>query len=168
MSSAADLIARPMRVSDLDWVSREESLIYPFPWSKGNFSDSLKAGYDAWVFSLGESDPQGRAPLHAHPIAYAVMMWIPDEMHLLNLSVLQRSQGQGLGRRVLHWLCSDGLRRHSRRVLLEVRPSNHRARQLYETSGFRTVGIRKRYYPAPDLTREDAIVMALEIGQGVE
>jgi ribosomal-protein-alanine N-acetyltransferase len=44
-------------------------------------------------------------------------------------------------------------------MLLEVRPSNDRARRLYESCGFATVGVRKRYYPSFNETREDALVM---------
>jgi [ribosomal protein S18]-alanine N-acetyltransferase len=157
--------ARPMRVSDLDWVSREEARLYPFPWTRGNFSDSLKAGYDAWVFSQGKLGPTGWALLEAEPIGYAVMMWIPDEMHLLNLSVVQQWQRQGKGREILRWLCTDGCRKHSQRVVLEVRPSNQPARNLYQSFGFSEIGLRKRYYPAPNNSREDAIVMSYELAR---
>jgi len=46
-------------------------------------------------------------------------------------------------------------------VLLEVRPSNPRAIQLYERFGFATIGRRKNYYPARHRSREDALVMRL-------
>ena len=49
-------------------------------------------------------------------------------------------------------------------MFLEVRPSNDRARSLYETSGFETVGLRKRYYPSYNDSREDALVMRLPLG----
>jgi ribosomal protein S18 acetylase RimI-like enzyme len=44
-------------------------------------------------------------------------------------------------------------------MLLEVRPSNPVALRLYRGVGFEQVGLRKRYYPAGQQTREDAIVM---------
>ena len=44
-------------------------------------------------------------------------------------------------------------------ILLEVRPSNARALEIYERYGFTEIGRRKGYYPAADSTREDAIVM---------
>ena len=43
-------------------------------------------------------------------------------------------------------------------LLLEVRPSNHRAIRLYERFGFASIGRRKNYYPARHRSREDAIV----------
>ena len=46
-------------------------------------------------------------------------------------------------------------------VLLEVRPSNQRALNVYRHVGFEQIGIRKSYYPAGAAAREDAIVMRL-------
>jgi ribosomal-protein-alanine N-acetyltransferase len=42
------------------------------------------------------------------------------------------------------------------RFTLEVRPSNRPARRLYERFGFRSVGLRKRYYQD---NGEDAVIM---------
>jgi len=137
-----------MTVDDLDQVLEIEQRIYPFPWTRGNFRDSLDAGYDLSVLaSAGQL------------IAYAVVMWLPDEVHLLNLSVDRAWQGQGLGRSWLLHLIDDAARRGAGGMLLEVRPSNPIALQLYRTVGFEQVGLRKRYYPAAHQTREDAIVM---------
>ncbi|HRM95481.1 MAG TPA: ribosomal-protein-alanine N-acetyltransferase, partial [Alicycliphilus sp.] len=41
--------------------------------------------------------------------------------------------------------------------------SNTRARQVYEAHGYQQVGLRKRYYPASDGEREDAVVMSLPL-----
>jgi len=46
---------------------------------------------------------------------------------------------------------------------LEVRVSNQRALQIYETHGYRRVGQRKGYYPADNGQREDAVVMSLAL-----
>jgi ribosomal-protein-alanine acetyltransferase len=140
--------ARHMARGDLDQVAAIEAQVYPFPWSRGNFVDSLAAGYDAWVF---EEDGE--------LVAYAVVMWIPDEVHLLNLSVGAAYQGAGRGGEVLDWLMAESAGRGARSMMLEVRPSNLHALRLYEHKGFRPIGIRRRYYPAAGDTREDALVM---------
>jgi ribosomal-protein-alanine N-acetyltransferase len=44
-------------------------------------------------------------------------------------------------------------------ILLEVRPSNERALQVYARYGYAEIGRRKGYYPAHEGKREDAIVM---------
>lgn len=147
-ASAPRWRVRPMHRADLDAVMRIEREVYPFPWTPGNFGDSLKAGYDAWVFESARE-----------LIGYAVVMWIPDEAHLLNLSVAGALQGRGYGRAMLRWLCADAAGRGARAVMLEVRPSNERARALYASMGFAQIGVRRRYYPAEGDAREDALVL---------
>jgi ribosomal-protein-alanine N-acetyltransferase len=44
-------------------------------------------------------------------------------------------------------------------ILLEVRPTNTRALQVYQRYGYAEIGRRKGYYPAHEGRREDAIVM---------
>jgi ribosomal-protein-alanine N-acetyltransferase len=87
-----------------------------------------------------------------------------DEVHLLNLAVLPVLEGRGHGRFMLDALCQQALRRGLGLLWLEVRVSNARARALYERYGFRSVGLRRRYYPAQAGTREDAVVMRLDLG----
>lgn len=140
---------RPMLVADLTPVAAIEQQIYPFPWTRGNFADSLASGYDSWVFERGRS-----------LVGYAIVMWLPDEVHLLNLSVAADCQGEGLGGSMLAWLMTDAARRGASSMLLEVRPSNVRAIGLYERKGFVRIGIRRKYYPSYNNTREDAIVMS--------
>lgn len=138
-----------MTPADLPGVMAIEREIYPFPWTPGNFSDSIEAGYQCWV-----CEREGGLP-----VAYAVVMWIPDEVHLLNLSVALPWQGRGLGRAVLEWLCVGAAHDGALGMLLEVRPSNEAAHRLYQRCGFDRIGVRRHYYPAADGQREDAWVM---------
>ena len=48
-------------------------------------------------------------------------------------------------------------------ILLEVRPSNERALDVYRRHGYVQIGRRKGYYPAGAAGREDAIVMRLDL-----
>ena len=146
-----------MRRDDLDRVVAAEQRIYPFPWTRGNFVDSLAAGYDAWLFEgAGDDDACGM-------LGYALLMWIPDEVHLLNLSVDAPWQGRGLGRAFLAHLCRDAAARGSRDMLLEVRPSNAVARALYDAMAFSQIGVRRRYYPSYGDSREDALVLVRDL-----
>jgi ribosomal-protein-alanine N-acetyltransferase len=132
---------------------RIENAVYPFPWTRGNFSDSLRAGYDCWRFD----DERGLM------IGYAVLMWTPDEVHLLNLSLEQAAQGRRLGESCLRWLADDIQRRGASALLLEVRPSNPRAVRLYERVGMQRIGVRRGYYPYFEHQREDALVMRVAL-----
>lgn len=143
----------PMAEGDIDQVLALEQSVYPHPWSRGNFVDSLASGYQCWV--LRDRDGQ--------LLGYFLLMAIVDEAHLLNVAVGAGVQGQGLGRLLLNQAvaCARGLGMES--VLLEVRPSNARALEIYRRYGFAQIGRRKAYYPAIDGQREDAIVMRIEI-----
>jgi ribosomal-protein-alanine N-acetyltransferase len=145
----ARLNYEPMTEADIDEVLSVEEAVYPHPWSRGNFQDSLSSGYHAWVLR-----DQGGVML-----GYFLLMAIVDEAHLLNLAVSAEMQGQGLGRFLLNQsvACARGLGMES--VLLEVRPSNARALEIYRRYGFTGIGRRKGYYPAANGQREDAIVM---------
>jgi ribosomal-protein-alanine N-acetyltransferase len=149
----ARLHYEPMQQSDLEDVFALEQSVYPYPWSLANFVDSLNSNYESWVLRDQDGDLLG----------YFLLMAVVDEAHLLNVAVSATQQGQGLGRFLLNQAvaCSRGLGMES--VLLEVRPSNTRALQIYERYGFQHIGRRKGYYPAANQQREDAIVMRLGI-----
>jgi len=142
---------RPMRRADLDAVSDIEERIYAFPWSLGNFADSLTAGYVCTVMECAGAI-----------VGYSILTAAAGEAHLLNLSIDMPWQRRGLGRALLlHQM--DLARSHDARiVLLEVRPTNTAARALYERTGFETIASRRGYYPA-EKGREDALVMVLRL-----
>ncbi|MRW92776.1 ribosomal-protein-alanine N-acetyltransferase [Duganella sp. FT80W] len=149
----ARLQYEPMQASDLEEVLALEESVYPHPWSMANFVDSLNSQYEAWV--LRDRD--------GYLLGYFLLMAIVDEAHLLNVAVSAEKQGQGLGRFLLNQsvACARGLGMES--MLLEVRPSNTRALQIYERYGFKQIGRRKGYYPAANQQREDAIVMRFKV-----
>ena len=145
---------RAMRESDLDEVMEIELRAYPFPWTRGIFRDCMRADYPMWV-----QERDGGI------VGYGVLSIAADEAHVLNLCTAPGCEGQGLGRRMLLSLLRIARGGGAQRVFLEVRPSNPRAIELYDRSGFNEIGRRPRYYPARD-GREDAIVMAMELVDG--
>ncbi len=151
MSTALKIQAkfRPMQLDDLDEIMAIEPHIYPYPWTRGNFSDSLNSGYSACV--LVE---------HEKIIAYALLMMVLDEAHLLNLSVAKFYQKQGLGRLLLEYMLQIAKNHQAANMFLEVRQSNISAIALYENVGFNEMAIRRCYYPAAN-GREDAVLMGL-------
>jgi ribosomal-protein-alanine N-acetyltransferase len=142
----------PMVDQDLDEVVAAEREIYPFPWTHGNFLDSLRAGYSAWVLRDGDGTLA----------AYGVMMLALDEAHLLNLSVTRGFQRSGLGWRTLDWMAEVARGYGARTMMLEVRPSNESAVRLYQRYGFERIGIRRGYYPTQG-GREDALVLRIAL-----
>jgi ribosomal-protein-alanine N-acetyltransferase len=144
---------RAMQVSDLAEVLAIEQAAYPVPWSKGNFIDSLAAGYPALVLR----DQQGLM------LGYMLALKGPDEMHLLNLALLPEQQGRGLARLMLDELCRLSRQQDCDSLWLEVRQSNSRARRFYQRYGFEEVGMRPAYYPMLQGQREDAVLMNLTL-----
>jgi len=142
---------RPMSVDDALAVHAIEKEIYAFPWTPGNFVDSVQAGYLCTILEL-----------NGVLVGYGVLSVAAGESHLLNLSIAQPWQRRGLGRALLlHHI--DLARAHNAGVLLlEVRPSNAAARALYAAFGFATVGLRRGYYPDAG-GREDALLLALDL-----
>jgi ribosomal-protein-alanine N-acetyltransferase len=149
----------PLTIAQLDAVLAIEVEVYPFPWTRGNFIDSLAAGY--WARTLYTAD--------GLLIGYLVAMAGVEEMHLLNITVAPPHQHCGHARAMHAALIAEAKRQRASRLWLEVRASNARARSLYERLGYRAIGLRKSYYPAPAGQREDAIVMGLDLlgGAGV-
>lgn len=145
--NVAQSVFLPLTDADLDWVVREERDLHPFPWTRGNFADSLAAGYSCWLM-MADGQRAG----------YAVVLMVMDEAHLLNISVVRSMQGLGLGRSLLDFVAGTARQRGATQIFLEVRPSNASALALYRNSGFEPISRRKAYYPAPE-GREDAIVM---------
>lgn len=143
----------PMKVQDVEEVARIENDAYPFPWSRGNFLDSLASRYDAWVAREADGRLAG----------YFLLMHAVDDVHLLNITVRPDLQGQGIGRQLLDKVAALAAAAGIAAVLLEVRPSNRHALAVYRHAGFHEIGVRKNYYPAGGQQREDAIVMRLTL-----
>ncbi|RZA36576.1 MAG: ribosomal-protein-alanine N-acetyltransferase [Lysobacteraceae bacterium] len=143
----------PMLAAELDEVHALECSVFPHPWSRGNFTDSLASGYDAWT----ARDAAGALA------GYYILMYAVDEAHLLDVAVAAGRQRQGLGRHLLDRIGARAREQGMDSVLLEVRPSNERALAVYRRYGYREIGRRKGYYPAHGGLREDAIVMRIEL-----
>ena len=153
MSAVADAVPhiRALTEADLDPVMAIESSIYTHPWTRGNFVDSIKAGYTCHVMDVA-----------AELIGYGVMMVAVREAHLLNLSIASQWQRKGYGRSLLLHFIALARRSDALQMLLEVRLSNTVGRSLYSSMGFHSMAVRPGYYPAT-YGREDAILMGINL-----
>lgn len=61
----------------------------------------------------------------------------------LGIAVAPDQQGKGHGRKMMVALHEAARRRGARRIRLRVHPDNYRARQLYESLGYREAGIER-------------------------
>lgn len=142
---------QPLAEADLETLLAIERDLYEFPWTLGNFRDSLSAGYSCWALFEDR-----------RLIGYAVMMLAAGEAHLLNLSIAAKAQRRGMGARLLGHVVAVAREYGARVLFLEVRPSNLPGQRLYAAHGFHQIGVRRGYYPARD-GREDALVLSLPL-----
>ncbi len=142
----------PMVPERLDEVLGIELLAHHSPWTRGNFMDSLTSAHHAVLMEEGTA-----------LLGYAVVMPLPDEAELLNITIAPVSQRRGLGKVLLEHVCSAAREFGAVRMFLEVRDSNLPARTLYDHSGFTEIGRRRDYYALDGGKREDAILMARDL-----
>jgi len=138
----------PMGAADLDAVLAIEQAVYTHPWTRGNFADSLRAGYRCHTWRLG-----------GELVGYFVLLAAAGEAHLLNLSISEGRWRGGHGAALLREAMRVARECGTQEIFLEVRPSNLAGKTLYERFGFRKIALRRGYYPAPS-GREDALVLS--------
>lgn len=93
-------------------------------------------------------------------IAYLFYRFITDEVHIFRLAVHPEWRRQGIGSRLVGECLQAARRRKATAVLLEARPSNTEAIELYGKFGFHVVATRPGYYSD---SREDALILELKL-----
>lgn len=146
------------------WLGRVvqiEKTAYDHPWTQGNFIDSINAGYQSQLLTAGTGSQE-----QTELLGYFVAMKGVDEVHLLNITVAPAHQRRGWARVMLDALAIWARGQGAQWLWLEVRVSNQRAKAIYESYGFREVGLRRNYYPSGGTIsprREDAVVMSFAL-----
>ncbi len=92
-------------------------------------------------------------------VGFAGFWMMLDEAHIIAIAVREPFRGQDIGQGLLLSVVDMAAKLRAHVVTLEVRESNHVAREMYLKFGFRVVGDRPRYYSD---NQETAILMSLE------
>ena len=142
---------RDFKEIDLNAIELIESEVHTYPWTRGNFLDSIKSSHKCFMMKLNNEI-----------IGYAVIMFVLDECHVLNISIKKSMQKKGYGSDLLKEVIRRAGLARSKTIYLEVRSSNHAAIHLYDKHGFNEMSVRKDYYRAKE-GREDAVLMGLVI-----
>jgi [ribosomal protein S18]-alanine N-acetyltransferase len=152
---------RKMREADIPAVVEFEKDIFPDPWTKIAFEDTLDyengGGYVVETSSGEDSGKTGGI------IAYACYYSAAGETHLTNIAVAEGYRRKGVAKRLLDAIFAEARESSSAAVFLEVRESSSGAQLLYEKNGFNELYRRKSYYSKPT---EDAIVYVRELQVG--
>ncbi len=143
-----------MKLDDLEKVVEIEESSFTQPWSLQSFQSEL-ANKQLAVYLVARVD--------GCVAGYGGVWVVLDEAHITTLAVNRNNRCQGIATMLLRGLIEKSYQRGARRISLEVRPSNERARSLYEKFGFVVKGVRKHYY-----FNEDGLVMFKEDLSDVE
>jgi ribosomal-protein-alanine N-acetyltransferase len=138
---------RRLAYSDLPRVISIERRSFPAPWSLA-------------MFVLELSKPPGiclAATKGDELLGYLVCSRYEQVRHLMNVAVAPEHRRAGVARALIARLVEDGGGRLP--FTLEVRVSNRPAIAMYERLGFRSSGVRPRYYQD---NGEDALIMWLD------
>jgi len=138
---------RRLAYSDLPAVISIERRSFPTPWSLA-------------MFVLELSKPSGiclAATAGEELLGYLVCSRYDQVWHLMNVAVSPDRRRAGTARRLISKLVEEGGGKLP--FTLEVRVSNHPAIAMYERLGFRSAGVRPRYYQD---NGEDALIMWLD------
>ncbi len=146
--SATVIEIRDLRSSDLSAIEDVERRSYGTPWSRAMFASELAKPSSLCLGAFEE----GTGGL----VGYAIISRYVDAWHVMNIAVDPDFRGRGIGTAMLEHLFDRTAEEGHRGYTLEVRVSNESAIRLYERLGFRSRGVRRRYYTD---NREDALVM---------
>jgi ribosomal-protein-alanine N-acetyltransferase len=138
---------RRLAYSDLPAVIAIERRSFPTPWSLAMFVLELSKPSGVCLAASAEDELLG----------YVVCSRYDQVWHLMNIAVSPEHRRHGIA-----WALMTRLVEEARGVLpftLEVRVSNRQAIEMYERFGFRSAGVRPRYYHD---NGEDALIMWLD------
>lgn len=145
MLNGAFLI-RKMTEQDLDQLMIIEKESFSMPWSRQSYEAELQNRYANYLVC----DCQGEVA------AYMGIWVVFDEAHITNVAVGNKFRRQGIGRTLMLEAEKLALAKKALRIMLEVRPSNIAARNMYKELGYIPTSLRKEYYSD---NLEDAIIM---------
>jgi [ribosomal protein S18]-alanine N-acetyltransferase len=143
----AGTTVRRLAYSDLPAVLSIERRSFPSPWSLAMFVLELSKPSGICLAAM-----DGRRLL-----GYLVCSRYDQVWHLMNVAVAPEHRRRGIARRLIAQLLEDG--GGGLPFTLEVRVSNRGAIAMYEGLGFRSAGVRPRYYRD---NGEDALIMWLD------
>ncbi len=151
-ASQGGFTVRPMCTADLDQVLAIEESSFPRPWTREHFRHELDTRHAMPLVAVAGDGTV---------VGYLCVTLLFDEAEILDVAVLTKLRGCGVGRLLLERTIELCRVNGVKDIHLEVRCSNLAAISLYERFGFARTGERRRYYE----NGEDAILMHLTTGE---
>ena len=137
---------RPAVLADLETIHRLEVECFEEPWNRRMIEGEL----------LGHARICLVATEDERIVGYLLVMQILDELHVNKIGVGTEWRRRGVARELMRTLDAIAAARDCALITLEVREPNRAAREFYESLGFESEYVRRRYYANGD----DAIIMS--------
>lgn len=146
------MMIRPVAVRDLDVLMALETEAFPSePWSLSVYTEYAARG--------------GRCLVVEHKQRPRAAIWYgprkgTKDWEIASLATALKYRGHGFGGALVKRVVAEARRAGAAGLVLEVRPSNAAAQELYFRLGFQSVRVLPGYY----LDGEDGIEMRLDLG----
>ena len=148
MTSLQDRITfRRVTENDIHILVEIERESFAVPWPADAFYHDIQHNRFA-AYIMIELDGQ--------VAGYCGVWIILDEAHITNLAVHPDFRRKGVAKLLLFDALEQCYKEKIKYLTLEVRVSNEGAINLYESFGFKSLGVRKKYYQN---NNEDALIM---------
>ncbi|MDW2996134.1 MAG: ribosomal protein S18-alanine N-acetyltransferase [Alphaproteobacteria bacterium] len=119
----------------LDEVANLHKLCFPHkPWSADDFADLKKSGCEIIASQNG----------------FIVYRPILDEAEIITIGVHPDARNTGIASAMLGIIEGELKKSGIKSIFLEVAENNTPARRLYESNGYKQIGIRTKYYDGID------------------
>lgn len=146
------LVLRPTKAEDLDQIMEIEPVAFgSHHWSRQSFINELNNPGGTYFSAL---DPETGTVC-----GYSGFWLIADEVHITTLAVHPDFRRQGIGELLLIKDIHLAIKVQAKYMTLEVRVSNDPAQKLYYKYGFKSMGLRRKYYQD---NSEDALVLWMD------
>jgi ribosomal-protein-alanine N-acetyltransferase len=139
--------------TDLGEAMRIERAAFAHPWTEELMRRELTHSWST-ILIAEEPSPEG-----SRMLGFVIFWLVHDEIHILNVATDPAHLRRGVAKALLVEAIAQGRRAGAALATLEVRRTNTAAIRLYESFGFRVVGVRPNYYADEN---EDAYVMTLD------
>jgi ribosomal-protein-alanine N-acetyltransferase len=147
-----NLTIRKMETKDIEQIMDIESAIFgEYHWTPQSFISEIENDLGNYFVAIENNS--------SRIVGYGGFWLIFDEAHITTIAVIPTHRNKGLGEILLQKMIEIGYAKNAKWFTLEVRSSNISAQNLYYKYGFKSLGLRKKYYQDND---EDALIMWTE------
>ena len=137
---------RRLTYADLPQVVANERRSFPTPWSLAMFVLELSKPAGICLAADHDGELRGHLICSRHDTVW----------HIMNIAVDPSHRRSGIARMLMDTLLARLPEGDRAQITLEVRVSNTAAAKMYEGYGFKSAGVRRRYYQD---NGEDALIL---------